>query len=174
MTDRLPDEIHYPGPASEFIKALAYESFGILLKERIAEFNDDAATKVLSKLDEFVELIKKADQCYNEILSLIVDDELRIIDQMGYSYKKTPDGTIKFSSATDVSNSSEESDKALLTEADYYKVLNQLSEEFHVFFQNYKKKNTKHTNSYDKSISLLYKCDLLEYEFFFVSLKANS
>ena len=99
MTDRLPDEIHYPGPASEFIKALAYESFGILLKERIAEFNDDAATKVLSKLDEFVELIKKADQCYNEILSLIVDDELRIIDQMGYSYKKTPDGTIKFSSA---------------------------------------------------------------------------
>ena len=115
----------------EVVHQLAIESLSTFLKDRIEELNDETATNILTRLDEFAALILKADKSYYEVMGLIVDDELEIINNLGYSYMKNPDGSIEFYSTEDISHSRAEPDKTPLTEADYYAVLDQMSENFH-------------------------------------------
>ena len=124
------DEKKIPCTPKEVIRALGIENLGETLKEKINELNDDAATQALTRLDSFIDLIKKADKCYYEVMGLIVEDELALIDQMGYTYRKNHDGSIEFYSEEDIGHSRDEPGKTPLTEAAYYDILYILSSNF--------------------------------------------
>ena len=113
------------------VHALAIETLRTIISDKINELKDETATQVLTKLNEFADLIKKADKYYYEVLDLIVEDELAIINHLGYSYMKNSDGSLEFYSAEDVRHSRDEPVKTPLTKDSYHAVLDHMYEDFH-------------------------------------------
>lgn len=118
MTDGIQDA----RSSMELVKSLALESMGTIIEGKIEQLNDEAATPVLKRLLNYVELFKEADESYYEVMNLIVNQETALLDKLGYSYKKNPDGSIEYYSAS----FKEDSGKIPLTEKAYYQVISQV------------------------------------------------
>lgn len=118
MIDRIP-ETH---SSMELVKILALENMGTMLEDKIEQLNDEAATPVLKRLLKYVVLFQEADKSYYELMNLIASKETALLDQLGYSYKKNPDGSIEYDSEA----FQEDSGKIPLTKKAYHQVISQV------------------------------------------------
>ena len=126
---KIPESLEIVNPGA-FVKHLALESITAVIASRIEETEDEAAKPILERLLTYIDMIKKADASYSEMIDLIVDTEFEYFDRMGYSYTKDSTGNVVLASIIGKSDSMEETTEKELTEADYYMVLDMMHDDF--------------------------------------------
>lgn len=118
---------HCEASTREIFKNLAFENFIKSLNDKVASLDDEAATPVLNRLLHYVNLIKEANDSSSEMMNLIVSNEIKTIEKMGYTYSLDSTGQINIVSQND-SRSSPSNNQ--LTISAYYKVLDIIHEDF--------------------------------------------
>ncbi|MBQ3409315.1 MAG: hypothetical protein IJH12_08950 [Clostridia bacterium] len=111
----------------ECVKDMALESLYELIKGKMSTC-DPSNQLIFKRLLGYVELIQEAAHSYYEVMEIIVDMELNLIEQFGYSYNKSSDGTIDFyeSDTSTKSSNTAESEKTPLTEKAYHTIISHL------------------------------------------------